>query len=144
MPLHDRGDVGGVRRASGGGANEVLELKEVIRSEDARRCDREKRRVVVVHDKAVDRAARDADGVAGADGDLVAVDRERRSALESVDRFLEAIVAVRERDAGAGADVAALDGDRAVRLLGDDGERDRDRAEIDGTVEDGCMDDAPD
>ena len=65
---------------------------------------------------------RDADRIARADGHGLAVDGPRRHALEAVDRFLEGVVAVGERDAGARADVAALDGDRAVGLLGHDGE----------------------
>src|SRR3954453_22795592 len=61
VTLHDRGEVGRVRRPAGGGADDLLNVQEVVGPEDAGRGDRQERRVVVIHHEAVDAAARDAD-----------------------------------------------------------------------------------
>ena len=64
----------------------------------------------------VDRAAGDAEHLAGADLVRVALDRPDERALEAVDRLLEAVMAVRRRQLGAGGDVELEHRHRAVRL----------------------------
>src|SRR5438105_12646569 len=72
--------------------------------------------------ESVDRAARDADSLAGADVVRPTVNRPSRGAFEPVDRLLEGVVAVRHRHLAVGRYEALEDARTAIRVGGLDPE----------------------
>ena len=121
-----------VGRPSGGGIEHCTDLTEVIGAEHARRDDRERDGVDVAGVvEAVDGAARDADGLAGADVDRSTFDRPGQDALEPVDRLLVAVVTVWSRNLAAGRDVEFEHRDRSGRLLALDQKPNRHRSDPD-------------
>jgi hypothetical protein len=122
MPSHDFVDCFGGGWGwwdrGGCGFGDGGDFAEVVRGEDAGTDDGERLRcggVKVV--EAVDRSARDAERVAGADFDFVSFEREGDDAFDAVDGLLVGVVAVGDGDFGCGGDVELEDGDGATRVL---------------------------
>ena len=122
MPPHDFGEgrrVGwGWGYTCGCGFGDGGDFAEVVRAEDAGTDDCERSgggSVKIV--EAVDRSARDAESVAGADFDFVSFEREGEDAVDAVDGLLVGVVTVRDGHLRSGGDVELEDGDGASRVL---------------------------
>ena len=122
MSPHDFGEGFGVGwgwgDGSGCGFGDGGDFAEVVRGEDAGADDGERLGcggVEVI--EAVDRSARDAEGVAGADFDFASFEGEGDDAFDAVDGLLVGVVAVGDGDPGAGGDVELEDGDGASGVL---------------------------
>jgi hypothetical protein len=122
MPAHDFGEGFGVGWGwgdrGGCGFGDGGDFAEVVRGEDAGADDGERPGccgVEVV--EAVDRSARDAERVAGADLDFASIEREGDDAFDAVDGLLVGVVAVGDGHFGSGGDVELEDGDGASGVL---------------------------
>jgi hypothetical protein len=133
VPAHDLAERRLIGRPARRCGDDLGDVAEVRRAEDARRDDGEEPRVLVaVIREAVDDAAPDARAVARAELDRLARDRVGRAPGQAVDGLLEGIVAVRQRHLRVGRHAALEDAHAAAGVLGFDEKAHTERAHRNG------------